>query len=204
MKEQATVKYLGKSDNLALNLPYLSGPVKFAKNSDGDQVADMPLVDARKLVGENPAGFAVIAVAGRSVAPGTITGLDSGFVDMSGFLADMKYLGATEGPITFNTDYISRPVVFTNKLAKGVLFDDADRLVKHNPRTFTIVKTYPADAPVQQDARMAEIVEAARMAIEEGRTTKSGKPEVEAIEQMLGDDITAAERDAAMDIITAE
>ena len=78
MSEKATVKYLGKSDGLTLNLPYLSAPVKFAKNSEGDQVADMSLVDARKLIGENPAGFAVIAVAGRSVAPGTITGLDSG------------------------------------------------------------------------------------------------------------------------------
>lgn len=49
-----------------------------------------------------------------------------------------------------------------------------------------------------------EILEAAKQAAEAGEITSSGKPKVEAIEEILGRDITAADRDAAWDRIQAE
>lgn len=199
MKEQATIKYLGAKSNLVLNLPYLSMKVQFGK----DKTAEVPLIDARKIVGENPAGFVVTAVDGKDVAPGTITGIDSGFVNMSDVLADVAYLGATEGDITFNLPYISQPITFKDKKALGVRYEDADRLVKNNPRTFKIIGTQK-EPEEPAESRMDKIIEAAKLIIEEGvRITKLGKPEVEAMEELLGFEVSAVERDEALDIMKA-
>ena len=45
----------------------------------------------------------------------------------------------------------------------------------------------------------ADLIESAREAIDAGKTTKDGKPEVKAIEEILGRNITADERDEAWD-----
>lgn len=49
-----------------------------------------------------------------------------------------------------------------------------------------------------------EILEAAKAAIEAGDVTQSGKPTVEAIEEILGKDVTASERDEAWEKIESE
>jgi hypothetical protein len=50
-----------------------------------------------------------------------------------------------------------------------------------------------------QEAAPEDILKAAKAAIEAGKTTKDGRPTVEAIEEILGRDITAEERDEAWD-----
>jgi len=48
-----------------------------------------------------------------------------------------------------------------------------------------------------------EVIEAARKAIEAGQTTGSGKPKVEAMAEILGRDVSAAERDEAFEKLNA-
>lgn len=50
----------------------------------------------------------------------------------------------------------------------------------------------------------AEILEAAKKVIEAGDVTNSGKPKVEAIEAILGRNISAADRDEVFEKLTAE
>ena len=49
-----------------------------------------------------------------------------------------------------------------------------------------------------------EILKATKKAIEAGNVTKDGKPQVDAISKILGKDITAADRDEALEKIMAE
>ena len=71
-----------------------------------------------------------------------------------------------------------------------------------------ILKTEPmltveTQGPVETHGRASlhpaadDLIDAARAAIDAGDITKDGKPEVRAIEEILGRDITAAERDEA-------
>jgi len=54
-----------------------------------------------------------------------------------------------------------------------------------------------------QEAAPEDILEAAKTAIEAGKTTKDGRPTVEAIEEILGRDISAKERDEAWERLEA-
>ena len=54
------------------------------------------------------------------------------------------------------------------------------------------------------DALKDRIVDAVRLAVEAGRTTSDGRPEVKAIEEILGRDISAADRDAAWEAYQAD
>lgn len=47
------------------------------------------------------------------------------------------------------------------------------------------------------------LVGAAKAAVEAGNTVKDGRPRVEAIEQILGRDVSAEERDRAWELLTA-
>lgn len=49
-----------------------------------------------------------------------------------------------------------------------------------------------------------DILEAAKKAIEGGEVTKGGKPSVEAMEKFLGKNISAEQRDAAFEKLTAD
>lgn len=60
------------------------------------------------------------------------------------------------------------------------------------------------DQGVEDEKRNAEILEAARKALDAGKVTGSGKPEVKAVEEILGYDITAEERDRAWKILEKE
>jgi len=57
---------------------------------------------------------------------------------------------------------------------------------------------------VEAELNQRTIVEAGRAAIEAGQVTKAGKPLVEAIEEILGRNITQAERDEAFEKLTAD
>ena len=60
-------------------------------------------------------------------------------------------------------------------------------------------------AKTEKEERAEGILEAAKAAIEAGDVTKDDKPEVKAIEEILGHDITAEERDLAWEkILKAE
>ncbi|MEW5722885.1 MAG: hypothetical protein AB1896_07240 [Thermodesulfobacteriota bacterium] len=60
----------------------------------------------------------------------------------------------------------------------------------------------PAEAPAgPAESGEAALAAAARKAVAEGQTTRSGKPKVEAMEATLGNEITAADRDRAWEII---
>ena len=60
--------------------------------------------------------------------------------------------------------------------------------------------------PEQKETEPEEddVMSAAKAAIAVGEVTKSGRPKVEAIEEMLGRDITAADRDEAWEKIESE
>jgi len=62
----------------------------------------------------------------------------------------------------------------------------------------------PEEVIIKYQADEEEIVIAAKSAIALGKVTKDGKPLVEAIEEILGTDITAAERDEAWEKISRQ
>lgn len=51
---------------------------------------------------------------------------------------------------------------------------------------------------------LEEVMEAAKKAIEAGEVTSSGRPKVEAMAEILGENISAADRDEAFEKLTAE
>jgi hypothetical protein len=68
-------------------------------------------------------------------------------------------------------------------------------------------KSLPAatDVGSNQTSDMApEVLEAVRRAITDGNTIKSGAPDLKAMEQILGRDVDAAERDQAWELVQAE
>lgn len=60
-----------------------------------------------------------------------------------------------------------------------------------------------AEAEAEPD-QASDIVAAARQAVAEGQTIASGAPSVDALQEILGRDVTSAERDEAWDSIMAE
>lgn len=60
------------------------------------------------------------------------------------------------------------------------------------------------DQDVEDEERTAKILEAARKALEAGNVTGSGKPEVKALEDILGYSVTAEERDRAWEVLEQE
>ena len=70
-------------------------------------------------------------------------------------------------------------------------------LEKNLPAATNMVANKPSDmAP--------EVLEAARRAIANGNTIKSGAPDIKAMEQILGRDVDAAERDQAWELVQTE
>ena len=71
--------------------------------------------------------------------------------------------------------------------------------------TIEPVKKVELEIKIDDPAKEKEgLLEAAKKAIEVGKVTRSGKPTVEAIEAILGRDITAKERDEAYEQLIAE
>ena len=58
--------------------------------------------------------------------------------------------------------------------------------------------------PDKDSVNLTDLIQAAELAIEQDRVTKDGLPEVKAMEEILGYDITAAQRDQAFEALKVE
>ena len=78
--------------------------------------------------------------------------------------------------------------------------DEAERLIKKGKAR----ESKGEDTGKAEPEPDAEIMEAAKDAINAGKVTQDGKPEVKAIEEILGRDITAQKRDEIWEELTKD
>ena len=121
----------------------------------------------------------------------------------------MMVTNGREITITRSTGVKGKPVEPGDVLTVGKDLDVADARsllsYKHAELVALPEKVEPPPKEETAEERKANILEATRMVLESGENlTQGGKPEVKAVEAILGYDITAAERDEAMEVLEAE
>jgi hypothetical protein len=57
------------------------------------------------------------------------------------------------------------------------------------------------EGPAGNEALLQDLVAAAKVAVDEGKTIGSGKPDIKAMSEILGRDVSAEERDRAWDAL---